>query len=122
MPRSRILWQPGFSLSRKPVKKSIVRRNRQPTQGNVLQQYEFICEHPASVPTQIEESDDTTPGIGTTINSPGVSTQGAALVGAKELTDDYRISSPSSILWNSISHRFEPVLTRCKCAKLEHAI
>ncbi|KAK7915008.1 hypothetical protein PG985_012711 [Apiospora marii] len=38
-------WQPGFSLSRKPTKKSVTRRRKK--QGaDVVQQYEFICEYP----------------------------------------------------------------------------
>ncbi|KAI0813724.1 fungal-specific transcription factor domain-containing protein [Xylaria sp. FL0064] len=48
MPESKLLWQPVFSLSRKPAKKSIPRRNRHAAKGNTPQEYEFVCEYPIS--------------------------------------------------------------------------
>ncbi|KAH8676427.1 fungal-specific transcription factor domain-containing protein [Tricladium varicosporioides] len=39
MPVKQLSWQPGFSLSRKPVRRSAPRRNRQ-------QQFEFVVEYP----------------------------------------------------------------------------
>jgi hypothetical protein len=38
-------WQPGFSLSRKPVKKPTARRNKRKASNNA-QQFEFIAEYP----------------------------------------------------------------------------
>ncbi|KAI9835126.1 MAG: hypothetical protein M1819_002495 [Sarea resinae] len=39
MPEMQLSWQPGFSLSRKPAKRPVPRRNRR-------QQLEFVLEHP----------------------------------------------------------------------------
>lgn len=50
MPENQLLWQPGFSLSRQPVKKSVARRNRPAANGDAPQQYEFICEYPVPEP------------------------------------------------------------------------
>lgn len=42
MPMTRLSWQPGYSLSRKPTKRSVARRNK-------LEQFEFIVEHPRAI-------------------------------------------------------------------------
>ncbi|KAK8016766.1 hypothetical protein PG993_014955 [Apiospora rasikravindrae] len=52
--RQRLHWQQGFSLSRKPAKKSIARRRRQRRSADAPLQYEFVCEHPVG-PSHEEE-------------------------------------------------------------------
>jgi hypothetical protein len=49
MPEIHLSWQPGFSLSRKPKKRTITRRTKRvaPGEANGLQQFEFIAEQPA---------------------------------------------------------------------------
>ncbi|KAK8011490.1 hypothetical protein PG990_010455 [Apiospora arundinis] len=51
MPKNQLHWQPGFTLSRKPAKKSIARRTKAgggAKEGSGPQQYEFICEYPVA--------------------------------------------------------------------------
>ena len=45
-------WQKGFSLSRKPVKRSTARRSKQKVWENAdgPQQFEFVAEHPLQDP------------------------------------------------------------------------
>lgn len=49
MPTTQLSWQPGYTLSRKPIKRSIARRTKvgAPRSANRLQQFEFIAEQPA---------------------------------------------------------------------------
>lgn len=49
MPTPQLTWQPGYSLSRKPTKRSTVRRTKVGASKNAdrLQQFEFIAEQPA---------------------------------------------------------------------------
>lgn len=47
MPDTQLSWQPGFSLSRKPVKKTIARRPKRGT--DKFEQFSFIAEHPARI-------------------------------------------------------------------------
>jgi hypothetical protein len=48
MPKTQLSWKPGFSLSRKPVRKSTARRTNRGALGNAdgPQQFVFIAEHP----------------------------------------------------------------------------
>ncbi|KAI0427454.1 fungal-specific transcription factor domain-containing protein [Xylaria sp. FL1042] len=174
MPENKLLWQPGFSLSRKPAKKSIARRNKHAAKGNAPQEYEFVCEYPVresvssdpeperfirrtgEVATNLgtnecqtipdgESSQDldetdwpsgSAPAWSSNGNSPAESSDRtplqetnstahthrgsiqAAIVlpesGGLAYTrqNDYHTLTPSSILYNTISQRFEPILAR----------
>ncbi|KAI0968366.1 hypothetical protein F4678DRAFT_442851 [Xylaria arbuscula] len=138
MPRDQLLWKPGFSLSRKPAKKLMTRRNRQVT-GNATQQYEFISEYPAS--PDLEPRRPIRSTVGTTLevqtafaadvyqtrtssNSQPSSEDIAEISDIAQPFDetdrglaynkhhDHLTLTPSSILYNSVSHRFEPILVK----------
>lgn len=49
MPTTKLSWQPGYSLSKKPIKRSTARRTKVGVSRNAnrLQQFEFIAEQPA---------------------------------------------------------------------------
>lgn len=186
MPKTQLHWQPGFTLSRKPAKKSTARRNKQgpPREGTAPQQYEFVCEYQFPAPTShapkrskrttaFTAPDDpdasaavsqvTIPGSQSSPGSDGVpeiilvsdpsralecdssgdrgtaselayldaprngqhaptaaSIQtadtrprlGAAQDSACPGSHDYTLT-PSSIMYNSLFHRYEPILDRC---------
>ncbi|KAI1305013.1 hypothetical protein F5Y03DRAFT_356250 [Xylaria venustula] len=137
MPRDQLLWKPGFSLSRKPAKKLMRRRNRQAT-GNATQQYEFICEYPASPDLAPRHPVRSTVGAALEVKAPFAadvyqlrtspdSQPSLDIAEIDDITqpfdetntdpaynehDDQFTLTPSSILYNSLSHKFEPILAQ----------
>ncbi|KAK8122944.1 hypothetical protein PG984_011614 [Apiospora sp. TS-2023a] len=147
-------WQPGFSLSRKPTKKSVTRR-RKKLDAEAAEQYEFICESPAKLSHEPRLSVKASAAVTTapevavapasdeparpdstaspsvdgpslygdiaseperlahnTEVSPGVERPTPTLSSVDITTQNhvYHTWTPSTIFYNSVAHRFEPIL------------
>ncbi|KAK8061995.1 hypothetical protein PG994_008361 [Apiospora phragmitis] len=118
--RQRLLhWQPGFSLARKPAKKSITRRRRKEQSTGAPQRYEFVCENLVEESghgprRSVERCVIVTNPEGLTTHDTAVSPRFGQLTTSNEIlaNNTQNISTPCSILYNSVAHRFEPILNQ----------
>ncbi|KAK7997859.1 Cholesterol 7-alpha-monooxygenase [Apiospora arundinis] len=103
MPKNQLHWQPGFTLSRKPAKKSIARRNKAgggAKEGSGPQQYEFICEYPVATshaqkrPKRLAASEE--PDASTTAERPVTSPAAIQSSPGADSTNNIVLASNSS--------------------------
>lgn len=111
-PHASLVWQPGFTSSRKPFRKARLSRKRYPSPDSTGQtpNYEFILEDFSTSPLQVcKGTDQAKPWNGKSTGRSLPSLAVSTCISTSRSTDVSR-----GICFQNLAHRFDIVIARCR--------
>jgi hypothetical protein len=111
MSEKRIKWQPGFTLSKKPTRRATARRAT--WKVNAPAQFQSVAETSGARYEPAISLSHTVTSKAFQLGGLAADSVNDVAAQSSSCDSDEHVWSPLGVLYNSLSHRYEPVIRRC---------